>query len=80
MQSQLELFPNPVEPTAPQLRDLLAYLRAGNTITMKEALLKLGIGALSQRVGDLKDLHWPIKSKMIWVGEKHVGGYFMGQE
>jgi len=38
----------------PQLTVLLKYLQAGHKITMAEALAKLRIGALSQRIGDLK--------------------------
>ena len=38
----------------PQLVILLKYLQAGHKITMAEALVKLRIGALSQRIGDLK--------------------------
>ena len=47
----------------PQLTVLLKYLQAGHKITMAEALAKLRIGALSQRIGDLKRKGYDIKTE-----------------
>lgn len=47
----------------PQLTVLLKYLQAGHKLTVAEALDKLRIYALSQRVGDLKKQGHAIKDE-----------------
>lgn len=44
---------------------------------MREALLKLNIGVLSQRIGELiNTYHWPIKSEMVRTENgAHVARY-----
>lgn len=51
-----------------QLFDLLMAFERGERLTVKIAMEKYGVYALSQRVGDLKrDYGWPIVSRMIEV-------------
>ena len=44
---------------------VLNALRQGNHLTMKAALLTLGVGALSQRCGELRRLGWDVQSRTI---------------
>jgi hypothetical protein len=52
-----------------QLWCLLNALLAGEHHTVKSAMATMGIYALSQRCGNLKQLGWPIQSKMVPVSE-----------
>lgn len=61
-----------------QLYEILVYLRAGGRLTMAKALTELGVGALSQRIGDLKRMGWPICSTTITTnGGARVSEYFL---
>ena len=74
--TQLQMFTEPKTPTGPQHRAILNYLRAGNSLTVGEALEKLGIYALSQRCGDLRKMGYPIKSELIKTESgKHISKY-----
>lgn len=58
---------------------ILAYLTAGGTLTVGEALTKFGCYALSQRIGDLKRDGVPIESKMITLPNgKRIAQYKIG--
>lgn len=52
-------------PTGYQHREILSYLRSGNSLTVLEAIEKFGCYALSQRCGaqGLRGMGWPIKSR-----------------
>ena len=50
--------------------EILIYLQAGGRLTVKKALLELGVYALSQRVGELKKAGWPIQSRELQVGPR----------
>lgn len=61
-----------------QLYEILVYLQSGGRLTMAKALTELGVGALSQRVGDLKRMGWPIQSRTIETnGGARVSEYFL---
>lgn len=46
---------------------LLRAFKRGERLTMRDALLQYGIGALSQRCGDLRRNGWPICTEMVEV-------------
>ena len=74
--TQLELFTEPKTPTGPQERAILSYLKSGGSLTVKEAIDRLGVYALSQRCGGLRRLGWPIKSELVRTETgKHVARY-----
>ena len=50
-----------------QAGNILAHLRAGNTITAGDALRLYGIARLAARVNDLINQGHPIKSRLIVV-------------
>ena len=78
MSVQLELFTEPKTPTGPQERAILSYFKSGGSLTVKEAIDRFGVYALSQRCGGLRRLGWPIKSEIIKTGTgKHVARYFL---
>ena len=64
-----------------QHHDIIAYLREHGTLTTGEALAKLGVYALSQRVGDINrgDYGVQIRADMIVVESgKRVAQYSIG--
>lgn len=64
--------------TKPQKELLLDYLLQGNRPTVNEALQKLGIYALSQRVGDLIRAGIPVQSHFITLPNgKRVKEYWL---
>lgn len=48
-----------------QLYELLTALKSGKKLTVARALTEHACYALSQRMGDLRKLGWPIQSKFI---------------
>ena len=59
---------------------LLAYLKSGHQITLKDSMRKLGLAALSQRIGELKCEGHDIHSTLISI-DKHtrIGCYWLGK-
>ena len=63
-----------------QLRDILRELQTGRRLTVALALSELGVYALSQRIGELRRLGWPIERTMIRTrGGATVAEYSMRQ-
>ena len=61
--------------TNSQCSKILDYLKAGNSLTVMEAL-KLGFGAnLRSRISNLKDAGYDIKSEMIKTNTGFVAKY-----
>jgi hypothetical protein len=59
----------------------MAMKNQGKRLTVAIALSEHGCYALSQRVGELKRMGWPIKSRMIvTTGGARVSEYFMEDE
>lgn len=56
---------------------LLHAFKLGKRFTVLTAIQELGIFALSQRCGALKRMGWPVMSRTIAVGSKHVSEYWM---
>lgn len=64
-----------------QLWTILLALRRREKLTVMVALQDYGCYALSQRIGDLKGLGWPIQNKMIEVDSgKHVAEYWIDHD
>lgn len=62
-----------------QLELLAEALDRGERLTMLTAINQYGIGALSQRIGDLKRSGYPVDSRTITTPTgKHVSEYFRG--
>jgi len=63
-----------------QLWDLLEALRRWEKLTVLVALQKYQCYALSQRMGELRNLGWPVRSKMIELPSgKRVAEYRLDQ-
>lgn len=64
--------------TGTQHHKLLLAFQRGESLTVGVALEKYGVYALSQRVGELKKMGWPIESETIETdGGAHVSRYWM---
>lgn len=75
MQTELDVQ---VPPRGGQLYEILMYLKNGGRLTVAKALQELDVFALSQRVGDLKRMGWPIHSEMVEVRSgKRVAEYWL---
>jgi hypothetical protein len=61
-----------------QQATLLAALQRGERLTVGVALQQYGVYALSQRMGDLRRMNWPVQSQMVTVGSgKRIAEYWM---
>lgn len=61
-----------------QLFELLMALQNGERLTVAKALTEHGVYALSQRMGDLRRMGWPIQSVTITTpGGARVSEYFL---
>lgn len=63
--TQLDLIECRVPKEGTQHWTLLMAFKRGETLTVGDALIKYRIYALSQRVGELKDMGWPIESERV---------------
>jgi hypothetical protein len=64
--TQLELAPVVRVPNrGTQHYELLTAMQSGERLTVKKALTEHGVYALSQRIGELRKMGWPIKSRTI---------------
>jgi hypothetical protein len=62
-------------PTAPKTLAVLRHLHRGHKLTLFTAITRLGVGALSQEVGRLKRLGWPVRSRTIKRGASRFSEY-----
>ena len=65
MTQQLELMPVRVPRQDTQHHALLMAMQKGERLTVARALSAYGVYALSQRVGELKRMGWPIRSRTV---------------
>ena len=56
---------------------ILAHMKAGNTITGLEALNRFGCFRLPARIADIKKMGYDVKSELITVNGKRVAQYWM---
>ena len=62
-----------------QLGTLLRALQRGQRLTVAQAMTEYGCYALSQRMGDLKRMGWPVLTSTITTNSgKRVAEYRMG--
>lgn len=67
-----------VPPAETQLGTLLRSLQRGERLTVAQALTEYGCYALSQRMGDLKRMGWPVLTRTITTQSgKRVAEYRM---
>ncbi|WP_025324488.1 helix-turn-helix domain-containing protein [Deferrisoma camini] len=57
----------------PQTRAVLRALEQGHTLTPMEALRDLGVGRLSARIKELRDLGYPIETERVTVPTRGGG-------
>ena len=61
-----------------QLLVILLELQRGRRLTVAVALSELGVYALSQRIGELRRLGWPIERVMVRTrGGANVAEYYL---
>lgn len=58
-----------------QLYELLVAMQEGKRLTIWNAMTEHGVGALHQRMRDLRDLGWPIKRREIEVRGRRVAEF-----
>jgi hypothetical protein len=78
-QAELNLEPRTRLPErGSQCYEILYALKAGKRLTVAKALSEHGVYALSQRVGELKRMGWPICTRMVEVRPgTRIAEYFM---
>ncbi|MHB1326880.1 MAG: helix-turn-helix domain-containing protein [Gemmatimonadales bacterium] len=64
---QLELAPVRIPNRGTQHYELLTAMQQGKRLTVAIALTEHGVYALSQRIGELKRMGWPIHSRTVEV-------------
>lgn len=75
---QLALMPVRTPKRGTQHYELLMAMQAGERLTVAKALTRYGVYALSQRIGELKKMGWPISSRTIEAtGGARISEYWM---
>lgn len=78
MNAQLIESPCRIPEKGTQCFSLLLAMQAGERLTVASALRFYSVYALSQRVGELKRMGWPIKSRTVTTaGGARVSEYWM---
>jgi hypothetical protein len=77
-------MPDPTDPnpecSQTQCNRIIAYLRAGNSITGLAALNLFGVIHLPRRILDIKERGFSLADEWIKVGEKRVKRYWLLRE
>jgi hypothetical protein len=60
-----------------QHHKLLTAMQAGVKLTIWNAMVDYGCGALHQRIKELRDIGWPINRREITVNGKRVAEFWM---
>ena len=60
-----------------QTQQILEYLQRGNSITPIDALNLFGSFRLGARIKDLRNMKYPIKSKLVTNGRKKWAEYWL---
>lgn len=69
--TQPDLFePVKVPKAGTQHHKLLLAFQRGERLTVGSALARYGVYALSQRVGELKRMGWPVESRTMKVSDR----------
>ena len=56
---------------------LLRAMKRGERLTVASALSQYGCYAISQRVGELKKMGWPVQSQMVERNGKRFAEYWL---
>lgn len=75
--TQLELMPVRVPRQDTQHYALLQAMQEGVRLTIWNAMVDYGCGALHQRIKELRDMGWPIKRQMVTKNGKQVAEFWM---
>jgi hypothetical protein len=70
-------FPVRVPEKGTQCYELLRAFQRGERLSVKVALDQYGVYALSQRVGELRRMGWPIVDVMTKTSTAHFKTYWM---
>lgn len=65
-------------PTAPKTYAVLLALKKGHRLTPLNAVRLCGLMSLSQRIGDLIELGWPINKSWRKTKDAMVREYYLG--
>lgn len=77
-QQDLELLPPIVVPPAEtQCGKILRAMQRGEKLTIWNAMVDYGVGALHQRVKDLRDMGWPIERTEVTNNGKTYAQFWM---
>jgi hypothetical protein len=79
LSAQLDLVLQPVvvPKKGTQCGDLLRAMQEGVRLTIWNAMTEYGCGALHQRIGELKDMGWPVKRDEITQNGKRYAVFWM---
>lgn len=76
--TQLDLLaPCRVPERGTQCYRLLEAMKSGTRLTIWNAMVDYGCGALHQRMRDLKDLGWPIQRQEVTKNGKRVAEFWL---
>ena len=60
---------------SPQNQAIIEYLKTGESLTVAEALTKLGVYALSQRIGEIRREYPVVSERVTTPSGKHISRY-----
>lgn len=63
--------------TQTQRDRILFYLRTRGGLTVREAMIELGIGCLPKRIEELRHMGYPIRTEMIHGKNSTYGVYIL---
>ena len=60
-----------------QCKTLLAAMQRGERLTIWNAMMDYGVGALHQRIKDLREMGWPISRREVKKNGKMVAEFWI---
>lgn len=75
--TQLELMPVTVPKRGTQAYELLMAMKEGVRLTIWNAMTVYRCGALHQRIGDLRDMGWPVNRREINCDGTRVAEFWL---
>lgn len=72
-----DVLPVEVPSAETQCGKLLRAMQRGERLTIWNAMMDYGVGALHQRMKELRDSGWPVKRQEITVNGKRVAEFWM---
>lgn len=77
--TQTDLFSVRIPPASSQCGKLLRAMQSGERLTIWNAMVEYGCGALHQRMRDLKKMGWPVQREEVTRGGKRVAEFWMAR-